>query len=112
MLEEDTATRARLGRVGGIDLDHLATGTFSLVRETGDEVGPARIQDAHGEAAAGHGGDPEVFEHDPIESLDQLIDELVEEIFPWLATWTIRRCSLRISLRRLLPPSTLRAIVR
>ena len=65
-----------------IDLDHLATGTFSLVRETGDKVGPTRIQDAHGEAAGHHRGDPEVFEHDPIEPRDQFVDELVEEVFP------------------------------
>src|SRR5208337_2705612 len=31
VLEDGTATRARLGRVGRIDLDDLATSTFSLV---------------------------------------------------------------------------------
>src|SRR5271165_1982980 len=82
MLEDCTAARAGLGRVGWIDLDHLATGAFSLVREMGDEVGPASIQDAHGEAAVRHGGDTEVFEHDPIEPRDQFVDELVEEVFP------------------------------
>jgi len=82
MLEPGTATRARLGRVGRINLDDLATSTFSLVREMGDKVGPTRIQDAHGEAAGHHGGNPKVFEHDPIESRDQFVDELVEEVFP------------------------------
>ena len=82
MLEACTATRARLGRVGRIDLDHFATGTFSLVREAGDKVGPTCIQDAHGETAGNHGGNPEIFEHDPIEPRDQFVDELVEEVFP------------------------------
>ena len=89
MLEACTATRARLGRVGRIDLDHFATSTFSLVREAGDKVGPTCIQDAHGEAAgkgpqqdAGEGGNPQVFEHDPIEPRDEFVDELVEEVFP------------------------------
>ncbi len=89
MLEACTATRARLGRVGRIDLDHFAASTFSLVREAGDKVGPTCIQDAHGEAAgkgpqqnAGEGGNPEVFEHDPIEPRDEFVDELVEEVFP------------------------------
>src|SRR5208337_2712608 len=82
MLEPGTASRASLGCVGRIDLDHLATGAFSLVRKMGDKVGPTRIQDAHGEAAGHHGGNPEVFEHDPIEPLDQFVDELVEEVFP------------------------------
>src|SRR5208337_3245439 len=77
-----TATRARLGRVGRIDLDDLATSTFSLVREMGDKVGPTCIQDAHGETAGHHGGNPEIFEHDPIEPRDQFVDELVEEVFP------------------------------
>ena len=48
MLEDFTAARAGLGRVGGVYQDHLATGAFSLVREARDEVGPARIQDARG----------------------------------------------------------------
>ena len=82
MLEDGTASRARLGRVGWIDLDHLATGAFSLLRETGNQVGPTRIQNAHGEAAVHHGGDTEFFEHDPIEPRDQFVDELVEEVFP------------------------------
>ena len=82
MLEDGTATRARLGRVGRIDLDDLATSTFSLVREMGEKVGPTCIQDAHGETAGNHGGNPEIFEHDPIEPRDQFVDELVEEVFP------------------------------
>jgi hypothetical protein len=73
MLEDFPATRAGLGRVGGVDQDHLATSTFSLVREAGDEVGPAGVQDAQGEAAARQRGDAEVFEHDPIGPLDQLV---------------------------------------
>src|SRR5271165_3649532 len=75
---------ARLGRVGRINLDDLATSTFSLVREMGDKVGPTRIQDAHGETAGNHGGNPEIFEHDPIESRDQFVDEVVEEVFPYI----------------------------
>src|SRR5207237_485825 len=80
--EDHTATRAGLGRVGGIYQDDLATGAFSLVRETAQQVGPARVQDAHREAPACHRGHAEVFEHDPIESLYQLISELIEEILP------------------------------
>ena len=89
MLESHTATRASLGRVGRIYFGDLTTGAFSLVREMGDKVGPTRIQDALGEAAgkgpqqnAGEGGNPEVFEHDPIEPRDEFVDELVEEVFP------------------------------
>ena len=67
MLEEDTAARAGLGRGGRIDQDHFPTGAFSLVREASDEVGPAGVRDAQGEASARHRGDAEVFEHDPIE---------------------------------------------
>ena len=33
-----------------------------------------------------HGGNPEIFEHDPIEPRDQFVYELVEEVFPRLAT--------------------------
>src|SRR5438132_6178520 len=80
MLEEDTATGAGLGRVGGIYQDDLPTGAFSLVRETAQQVGPARIQDTQGEVPACHRGDAEVFEHDPIEPLDQVVSELLEEI--------------------------------
>ena len=82
MLESHTATRASLGRVGRIYFGDLTTGAFSLVREMGDKVGPTRIQDALGEAAGNHGGNPEVFEHDPIEPRDEFVDELVEEVFP------------------------------
>jgi hypothetical protein len=82
MLEACATTRAGLGRVGWIDLDHLATSAFSLELEVRDEVGPAGIQDAQSEASAGHRGHAEIFEHNPIESLDQLVDELVEEVSP------------------------------
>ncbi len=75
MLEEHSAARARPGREGWFDLDHLATGACSLVRETGDKERPARVKYALSQAAPGHGMDPQVFKHDQIESLDRLSDE-------------------------------------
>ncbi len=75
MLEEDSAARARPAREGWFDLDHLATGTLSLVRKTGDKERPARVQYALSQAGTGHGMDPQVFKHDQIESLDRLSDE-------------------------------------
>jgi hypothetical protein len=46
------------------------------------QVAPTSVQDTQGEVCARHRGNAQILKHDPIKSLDQLIDELIDEVFP------------------------------
>ena len=72
--------------IGGIDGNHLTSGTFSLLREDGSEHGPRGISDALGETViAKHILDVEFLDGNHAESVDNAPGGLVGEIMAAVA---------------------------
>ena len=77
------AGRTGLGRIGRIHLPELPTGTFSPVREKGEELRPRRISDASVQASVGvHVVDGDVFHKNSSVLIDDLSGFLMSKIRP------------------------------
>lgn len=79
-LGDGPALWARLGGAARVDLDKLATGTFSLVANHLDELPPRGVVNFFGQHAARKTLDVQVFDSDATEAIDELPALFVQEV--------------------------------